>query len=136
MNTCVFCKIVSGQIPNHTVYEDSHVLAFLDINPRSEGHTVVVPKVHAETIFDLNDELEKELMVGIKRAMEKLELRLSPDGFNVGWNHGVAGGQEVAHLHIHIFPRWNGDEGKSVHAVVNRPGEKVLEDVAKIVQGR
>ena len=100
---CVFCKIIAKQISNYTVYEDNNVLAFLDIFPHAKGHAVVIPKIHAETIFDLNEELFKELSVAIKKTMNRIEEVLHPDGYNVGWNHEKAGGQVVPHLHIHLL---------------------------------
>ncbi len=124
---CIFCKIINKEIPNHTVYEDDHVLAFLDIFPHAKGHTVVIPKLHAETIFDLSGEEARELMRGVKQAMERIEAVLHPEGYNVGWNHGDIGGQMVKHLHVHIMPRYSGDEGKSMHAIVNHPQGDVSE---------
>ncbi|PIR03426.1 MAG: hypothetical protein COV60_00420 [Candidatus Magasanikbacteria bacterium CG11_big_fil_rev_8_21_14_0_20_43_7] len=132
MKDCIFCKIVAKEIPNYTVYEDSQTLAFLDIQPRAKGHTVVIPKVHAETIFDLNEELLKALLPAVERATETLEKILQPDGFNIGWNHGEAGGQAVPHLHIHIIPRWNGDGGSNIHGIVNHPGDMSVEEVSKL----
>jgi len=132
MKDCIFCKIALKEIPNYTVYEDNHALAFLDINPRAKGHTVVIPKVHAETIFDLNEEIAKDLLPAVQKATEKIERVLQPDGYNIGWNHGEAGGQVVPHLHIHIMPRWDGDGGTNMHGIVNAPGEMDVADVAKL----
>ena len=132
MNDCIFCNIVSGSIPNSTVYEDSSTLAFLDIYPSTKGHTVVIPKVHVETIFDLNEELLKALLPAVQRATERIEQRLHPDGYNIGWNHGEVGGQAVPHLHMHIMPRWKNDGGSNMHGIVNHPGDMSVEDVAAL----
>lgn len=132
MNPCLFCKILQKEIPHYTVFEDEHTLAFLDIFPCVKGHTVVIPKVHAETLLDLNGELTKEFFLGVKRAMERVEAVLSPDGFNVGFNHGVAGGQAVPHLHVHILPRWGNDGGGSMHSIIKNPGAMKVEEVAKL----
>ena len=132
MKDCIFCKIVAKEIPNYTVYEDNHVLAFLDIHPRTKGHTIVIPKVHAETIFDFNEEIAKDLLPAVKKTAERIEHVLQPDGYNIGWNHGDIGGQEVPHLHIHIMPRWEGDGGSNIHGIVNHPGEVSVEDVAAL----
>lgn len=132
MENCIFCKIIRGEIPNYTVYQDDHCLAFLDIHPVTKGHVVVIPKVHAETLLDLNDESIKEFFVGVKRTQERIQTILSPDGFNVGWNHGDAGGQAVKHLHVHILPRWNGDGGGSMHSVVKKESDVSVEDLAKL----
>ncbi len=132
MQDCIFCKISKGEIPNHTVLEDNKNLAFLDINPHAKGHTVVIPKVHAETLFDFDNELSKDLAPFIKKVMEKIDGVLHPDGYNIGWNHGESGGQVVPHFHVHIMPRWNGDGGGNQHSVVNNPGDTSVEEVAKL----
>jgi len=132
MEDCIFCKITKGEIPNHTVYEDQKVLAFLDIHPHAKGHTVVIPKVHAETYFDLNEDLLEHLSLGIKRTMEKIDKVLNPDGYNVGWNHGTVAGQVVPHLHVHIMPRWEGDGSGSMHTIINNAGDKSVEEIAEL----
>lgn len=114
---CIFCKIINKEIPNYTVYEDDKVLAFLDIFPHAEGHTVVIPKVHAHDLTEVGDELIGSLFVAVKKVQEKLQSALKPDGFNVGWNHGEMGGQAVPHLHIHILPRYKNDGGGSMHSI-------------------
>lgn len=120
MPDCIFCKIVRGEVPNHTVYEDENVLAFLDIFPSAKGHTVVILKRHAETYFDLSDDEIAKLSIGVKKAMEKIQSVLKPDGFNVGWNQKSAGGQVIPYLHIHIFPRYKGDGGGSMHSITKK----------------
>ena len=132
MSECIFCKIVSKEIPAHKVYEDEAVLAFLDVRPHSKGHTVVIPKEHAETVFDLSEELNKAMMNGTVKVMERIKEVLHPDGFNVGWNHNTAGGQVVPHLHVHVFPRYNGDGGGSMHSIVNSPGDMSVDEVAEL----
>lgn len=114
---CIFCKIVNKEIPNYTVYEDDQVLAFLDIFPHAVGHTVIIPKIHAHDLVELNDELIAPLFGAVKKVQEKLMAGLGPEGFTVGWNHGDAGGQAVPHLHIHVLPRWNNDGGGSIHSI-------------------
>lgn len=130
---CIFCKIVKKEVPCSKVYEDDFVLAFLDVKPHAKGHTVVIPKVHAETIFDLDDDVLKKIFVAVKKVMEVIQEKLTPDGFNVGWNHNTAGGQVVPHLHIHIMPRYNDDGGGSMHSIVNNPQVSV-EEVAKLFE--
>jgi histidine triad (HIT) family protein len=131
MSECLFCKIIKGEIASYKVYEDENNLAFLDINPHAKGHVVVIPKDHAETIFELSDEKMEKLSIAIKRTIEKINLVLQPEGYNVGWNHGKIGGQTVPHLHVHIFPRYSGDQGGSVHSIVNNNGGISVEQLAK-----
>lgn len=132
MENCIFCKIGTGIIPAHTVYEDKKTVAFLDVKPHSQGHTVVIPKAHGVTIFDFTDKQLQELIIAVKKTMEIINKALSPDGFNVGWNHNTAGGQVVPHLHIHIFPRYKGDGGGSMHSIVNNQGMRTVKEVAAL----
>ncbi len=134
MSDCIFCKIGAGEIPSHKVYEDTESLAFLDIHPHAPGHTVVIPKKHAETVFDLGEEEMPALMLAVRKTMIKIDSKLAPDGFNVGWNHHPAGGQVVPHLHIHIMPRYNGDGGGSMHSIIKNPGRKSVEEVAILLK--
>ena len=134
MSDCIFCKIIVGEIPNYTIYEDDFALAFLDITPRTKGHTLVIPKVHAENLLELDEKYAEKLLVTVKKTQEKLNDVLKPDGYNVGWNHGKAGGQLVPHLHIHIMPRYNNDGGANMHAIVNNPGDESVEEVYKLFE--
>ena len=129
---CIFCKIIAGEIPCHKVYEDADSLAFLDIHPHAEGHTVVIPKAHANTVFDLSEEQNKAVMKAIVKTMHKIQKVLHPGGFNVGWNHNSVSGQAVPHLHVHIFPRYEGDGGGSMHSIIRNPGEKSVDDLARL----
>ena len=134
MEPCIFCKIGAKEIPSHTVYEDSTVFAFLDIKPHTTGHTVVIPKKHGVRVFDFEDKLIGELFVSVRKVMEKLDKKLNPDGFNVGWNHNTAAGQVVPHFHVHIMPRYMNDGGGSMHSIIKNPGKMSVEDVAKLVR--
>jgi histidine triad (HIT) family protein len=128
---CLFCKIVAKEIPGKIIYEDDSVLGLLDINPRSPGHTMVVPKFHAENILDLPDDRLAGVFLAVKKVTELLKSRLSPDGFTIGINHGKVSGQMVEHLHIHIMPRWAGDGGSSVHSVVDNPPKVSVDEIMK-----
>ena len=132
MENCPFCKIVRSEISSYVVYESENTLAFLDINPHAKGHTVVIPRFHAQTIFDLSDEHSRDLMDTIKKTMEKVRTVLKPAGFNVGWNSGKAGGQAVPHLHVHILPRYLGDRGGSMHSIVKNPGIQPVQQIAAL----
>ena len=123
MEDCIFCKIGAKEIPAKIIYEDEDVFASLDIHPRSPGHTMVIPRIHAPNLFELSDNKIEPVFKAVKKVMKILKNRLDPDGFTVGINQGVAGGQEVNHLHIHIMPRWKSDKGGSVQSVVNNPSD-------------
>jgi histidine triad (HIT) family protein len=131
MDNCIFCKIAKKEIPSHVVYEDENCFAFLDIKPHAKGHTVVIPKKHGTLIFDFTDKDFEQLMHGVKKTVEKLNKKLNPDGFNIGWNSGSIAGQVVPHLHIHVFPRYAGDGGGSVHSIISPKGKISVEEVAK-----
>ena len=111
MSDCLFCRIVAGEVPAERVYESEGALAFLDVMPAARGHTLVVPKVHAATLTDLDDESTVRLFQAVKAVMPKLGKALHPAAFNVGWNHGSAAGQHVFHLHVHILPRQKAGSG-------------------------
>ncbi len=113
------------------------MFAFLDVDPRATGHTMVVPKAHVENILALDESDMQPLLSAVKRVTSELQRSLNPDGFTIGINHGAASGQAVAHLHIHIIPRWSADGGGSIHSVVHNPPKESVEEVRKkIVNGR
>ncbi|MEE3467385.1 MAG: HIT family protein [Eubacterium sp.] len=109
MSDCIFCKIIAGEIPSTTVYEDADVKAILDVNPAAKGHVIVLPKAHAENVFEISDEdLSKAICVA-KRIAAALKKTYNCDGVNILQNNGEAAGQTVFHLHIHVIPRFVGD---------------------------
>lgn len=104
-NNCVFCAIAAGEIPSFKVYEDDLVLAYLDINPVSEGHTLVIPKAHTTGLLDTPDATLAEVIARVKKVAAHLKTALPCDGFNICQNNGEAAGQTVPHIHFHIVPR-------------------------------
>lgn len=120
-NDCIFCAIAAGEIPCFKVYEDDDVLAYLDINPFSEGHTLVIPKAHTAGLLDTSDDTLALLLARVKTIAAHLKTALPCDGFNILQNNGAAAGQTVAHIHFHIVPR-TGD-GTGDIAFANHPGD-------------
>lgn len=106
---CIFCKIVAGQIPVTKVFEDNVVLAFLDIGPISDGHTLVVPKRHFERLHDCQAEILAHIGSRLGKIAKAVAAGMNCDGYNVLCNNGRAAGQLVEHLHFHIIPRNVGD---------------------------
>jgi len=106
---CIFCKMVAGQIPVARVYEDEIVLAFLDIGPISDGHTLVIPKQHFEKLHDCPAELLGEVVLRLGRIAGAVVAAMNADGYNLLCNNGRAAGQLIEHLHFHIVPRNVGD---------------------------
>lgn len=116
---CIFCSIVAGDIPSRTVYEDDQVFAFLDVNPLARGHTLVIPKEHHSRVGDLSDNLSEAVFSVLSRLAPDVEAAVDADGATIGFNDGEAAGQEVPHVHGHIIPRFEGDGGSPLHAVVS-----------------
>lgn len=107
---CIFCKIIKGEIPSEKIYEDDKVLAFLDIKPVHKGHVLVIPKEHYENLIETPDEIVSEIWKAAKKIGQAVKIAMEADGVNFGVNNGKAAGQEVFHMHIHIIPRFEGDE--------------------------
>jgi histidine triad (HIT) family protein len=109
LDDCIFCKIVSGEIPCKKIYEDEAVLAFLDIRPVSDGHTLVVPKAHFEKLDECPAEVLGRVGHCLGRIAKAVVGAMVADGYNVLCNTGIAAGQLVDHVHFHIIPRNEGD---------------------------
>jgi len=106
---CIFCKIASGQIPSAKIYEDEIVVAFLDICPISDGHTLVMSRQHFEKVHNCPPELLGQIWTRLGRIAGAVASAAGADGYNVLCNNGKAAGQIVDHLHFHIVPRKAGD---------------------------
>jgi len=107
---CIFCKIVRGEIPCSKVYEDERILAFLDINPVSKGHALVMPKRHYETVLDMPEEEGVALAKASVKVGRAVKKATGADGINLLHNIGRAAGQIIFHAHVHLIPRRSGDE--------------------------
>jgi len=108
-NNCVFCAIAAGEIPSFKIYEDDLVLAYLDINPFTKGHTLVIPKAHSEGLLDTDEKTLAAVIARVKKVAAHLKAALPCDGFNILQNNGEAAGQTVKHLHFHIVPRYGNE---------------------------
>jgi len=128
---CIFCKIANKEIAAKIIYENEKAVAVLDADPRAPGHSMILPKSHAENILDLPDEEIKEVFQAVKETTSLLKTKLNPDGFTIGINHGKVSGQTIEHLHIHVIPRWSDDGGGSIHSVVKNSPKKPLEEIFK-----
>lgn len=106
---CIFCKIISGEIPSKTVYEDDGYKAIMDVSPASRGHVIILPKNHAANIFEISDEEAAGAMVVAKKIAAAMKKALACDGINILQNNGEAAGQTVFHLHVHVIPRYKDD---------------------------
>lgn len=120
MTDCIFCKIINGEIPSYTVYEDDVVKAFLDISQGTPGHTLVVPKKHVKDIFAYDDQLAADVFARlpkIARAIKDSNPKIV--GMNILNNNGEVAYQSVFHSHIHIIPRYSKDDPFSIHFTDN-----------------
>ncbi len=106
---CIFCRIVSGEIPCHKVYETEHGLAFLDIGPLAEGHVLWVPRKHVVALDELTESQAADLCRPLPRLGRAMRDVLPAEGYNILQNNGRVAGQEVMHLHFHLIPRTQGD---------------------------
>ncbi len=106
----IFLKIINREIPSNIVYEDDQVIAFLDISQVTKGHTLVVPKKRYENIFELDDDIATHLYKVVVKLSKALKKAFQADGLNIVNNNGAAAGQEVFHYHIHLIPRYIGDD--------------------------
>jgi histidine triad (HIT) family protein len=109
MADCVFCMIRDGKVPSAKVYDDQRTLAFMDINPLSRGHCLVVPKAHAATLYDAEAEDLKAAIATTKKVAGAIRKALNPDGLNLLQANGAAAFQSVPHFHLHLIPRWTND---------------------------
>lgn len=108
-DTCIFCRIVKGEIPSTRVYEDTDLLAFLDINPVASGHTLVIPKGHYATLLDIPEDLGAKIVPALSRIGGAVMAAVGAEGFNCLQNNFAASGQIVFHAHWHLIPRFEGD---------------------------
>jgi histidine triad (HIT) family protein len=111
MSNCIFCKITQGEIPSAKVFENEHVIAFLDISQVTKGHTLVIPKVHKENLFELTPEIAKNIFEAVPNIANALKTMYNPIGLNMVNNNGEAAGQTVFHYHVHLIPRYGKGDG-------------------------
>lgn len=106
MESTVFEKIIRREIPATIIYEDEHIIAILDINPKTLGHTLVIPKVMSRTFLDMNPQLFEHYFTCVQKIAQAIKESLIADGLNIVTNIEPAAGQEVFHTHTHIIPRY------------------------------
>lgn len=129
---CIFCKIANGEIPSRTLYEDKLFRVILDLAPATRGHALILPKEHADNLYDLPEETSAAVMVLAKKLALVMRERLSCDGLNLVQNNGEAAGQTVSHFHLHMIPRYIND-GQTLGWAPSEPAEEELDEVKKIL---
>ncbi|GAB4206226.1 MAG: HIT family protein [Roseiflexaceae bacterium] len=126
----IFTRIVNGEIPAAKVYEDEHTLAFMDINPATRGHTLVICKQEYADLFSLPPEVLAAVAHTTQRVAQAIQAVLRPDGLNIVQNNGPAAGQTVFHYHVHLIPRWEGDNALAAW----KPQQADMQDVRDLAQ--
>ena len=111
MDNCIFCKIISGEIPSSKVYEDDKVLAFLDISQATKGHTLVIPKEHVRNILEMSAEPAETVFSRVPKIARAVQKATGAIGMNILNNNEEVAGQTVFHAHIHLVPRYGADDG-------------------------
>ena len=138
--SCNFCRIVSGENPASVVYDDGNVLAFMDLYPANVGHTLVVPKEHWETIYDIPEEVLSKLFAVVKRISIAVKEAVGAEGISILQFNEEAAGQSVMHFHVHVIPRFKGDAiSKLIGAMLGPMGfrkaaREDLDEIAKKIK--
>lgn len=134
---CLFCKIIKGEVPAKKVYEDDVTLAFLDINPRNPGHTLIIPKKHFETIMEMDEKEAARLFESVKKVGEMAMNGVQAQGLSIAQSNGQAAGQVVAHVHFHAIPRFMNEAPPGLESILasKRLDEKSLDKIAEAIKG-
>lgn len=125
---CLFCKIIDGVIPSKTIYEDEIVKVFLDINPNTNGHCLIIPKKHIVTVNELDNNLINHILEVEKKMYKLLKEKLNIDGLTIVQNNEY--GQEVKHYHVHLIPRYKNDGWSLINCQENL---KSLDEIYNII---
>lgn len=130
MNDCIFCKIINKEIPSEIIYENDKIMAFLDINPTTNGDTLIIPKKHYTNSFETPNEINIEIKELIKELYPKYKEKLKCDGLTI--SHNTEYGQEIKHFHVHFIPRYKNDEIKHIS---NKEILKNIKEIKEILNG-
>lgn len=114
MSQCIFCKIINKEIPGHIVFENEHVLAFLDISQTTKGHTLIIPKKHVEDVFSMNEEDMTHVFSVVPKIANALKTTFNAEGMNIVNNNKSVAGQTVFHYHVHLIPRYTSEDSFEV----------------------
>ena len=131
-DNCIFCKIIAGKIPSHTIYEDEQFKVILDVGQATRGHALIIPKNHFTNLYELPEEMAADGMKLAKKLMIKMTEKLHCDGFNVIQNNGEVAGQTVFHFHMHLIPRYK-EDGEILKYIAGEPGAEELERIRKTI---
>lgn len=131
---CIFCKLANGEIPANTLYEDEMFRVILDLGPATKGHALILPKEHADNLYELPEEIASKTLVLAKKMALLMKDKLHCDGFNLVQNNGECAGQTVMHFHLHLIPRYT-EDGQKINWVPGKPSEEELAAVKNQIVG-
>jgi histidine triad (HIT) family protein len=134
MSSCIFCRVVAGEVPAEVVAREPEVVAFLDVQPLADGHVLVVPRAHAACVEDMKPEEADALFRAVVRLAGPVRTALGAAGTTIGINNGEATGQTIPHVHVHIVPRWPDDGAGTIHTIFPRRTSRTLADVGKAIR--
>lgn len=129
---CIFCKLANGIIPTNAIYEDDDFKVILDLSPATRGHALILPKEHADNLFELPDETAKKLLPLAKKLANNMAQKLQMDGLNLVQNNGEVAGQTVMHFHLHMIPRYK-EDGQHISWNPTSPSEQELADIRALL---
>lgn len=131
-NTCIFCKLVNGDIPTRSIYEDEDFNVILDMGPATKGHALILPKEHYKNLYELPDETAAKAMQLAKKMAISMTEKLGCDGFNLVQNNNEVAGQTVFHFHLHLIPRYK-DDNQRILWNPTEPSAEELDAVQKLL---
>ena len=129
---CIFCKIVDGELPSYTLYEDSDFKVIFDLSPATIGHSLIIPKKHYNDLFDLEDDIAGKVTLVAKKLAVAMKEILKCDGFNLLQNNGICAGQTVFHYHVHLMPRYNGGK-EIIYWTPKKASEDELKELSELI---
>jgi len=132
--SCIFCRIVAGEIPAEVVARDDRHLAFLDVTPLADGHVLVVPAAHVAAVEDLAPADADALFRAVCRLAGPVRAAVGAVGSTIGVNNGAATGQTIPHVHVHIVPRWEHDGAGSVHTIFRAGARRPVAEVGAAIR--
>jgi histidine triad (HIT) family protein len=134
--SCIFCRIVNGEVNAEVVAREPGTVAFLDVSPLADGHVLVVPEAHVARIEDLGEDAAAALFRAVTRLAGPVRAAVGAAGSTIGINNGEATGQTVPHVHVHIVPRREGDGASSVHGIFRAGARRPVDEIGEAIRGR
>lgn len=125
---CIFCKLANGEIPTRSIYEDEDFKVILDAAPATRGHALILPKDHADNLYQLPEETAGKAFILAKKLATSMTEKLGCQGFNIVQNNGEVAGQTVLHFHLHLIPRYT-DDGQSILWKPQHYSDEVLDEI-------